>query len=54
VQDYKNLVDQKLRTAAELYRFMVDQFQESRAFLLELIVVLILVIEIILAFRGKF
>jgi hypothetical protein len=54
VQDYKNLVDQKLRTAAELYRFMVDQFQESRAFLLELIIIFILVIEIILAFKGKF
>ncbi len=54
VQDYKNLVDQKLRTAAELYRFMVDQFQESRSFLLELIVIFILVIEIILAFKGKF
>jgi hypothetical protein len=54
VQDYKNLVDQKLRTAAELYRSMVDQFQESRSFLLELIVIFILVIEIILAFKGKF
>jgi hypothetical protein len=54
VQDYKNLVDQKLRAAAELYRFMVDQFQESRAFLLELIVVFILVIEIVLAFKGRF
>lgn len=54
VQDYKNLVDQKLRTAAELYRFMVDQFQESRSFLLELVVIFILVLEIILAFKGKF
>ena len=53
VHDYRNLVDQKLRTAAELYRFMVDQFQESRAFLLELIVVFILVLEIVLAFKGK-
>lgn len=54
VQDYKNLVDQKLHAAAELYRFMVDEFQESRSFLLELVVILILVIEIILAFKGKF
>lgn len=52
--DYRNLVDRKLRTAAELYQFMVDQLQESRAFLLELIVVFILVIEIILAFKGRF
>jgi len=27
--DYKALVDQKLRTAGELYRFMVDQFNQT-------------------------
>jgi hypothetical protein len=53
VQDYRNVVDRKLQTAAEVYRSMVDQFQESRAFLLELIVILILLIEIILAVRGR-
>jgi len=47
VLDYKNLVTQKLRTAEDLYRFMVDQFHQARAFLLELLVVIILVIEII-------
>jgi hypothetical protein len=53
VPDYKNLVTQKLRTADDLYRFMVDQFNQSRAFLLESAVVVILVIELIFLFRGK-
>ncbi len=53
VPDYKNLVQQKLQTAEELYRFMVDQFNQSRAFVLELMVVVILVIELIWLFRGK-
>ncbi len=53
VPDYKNLVKAKLRTADDLYRFMVDQFNQSRAFLLESAVVIILVIELIFLFRGK-
>ena len=53
VPDYRDLVTQKVRTAEELYRFMVDQFNQSRAFLLELTVVIILVIELFYFFRGK-
>lgn len=53
VGDYRRLVDTKLHTAAELYRFMMDQFHSSRAFVLELMVVVILVIELIYLFRGK-
>jgi hypothetical protein len=53
VPDYKDLVTQKLNTAEELYRFMVDQFNQSRAFVLELMVVVILIIELIYAFKGK-
>ncbi len=53
VPDYKDLVQEKLRTAEELYRFMVDQFNQSRAFVLELMVVVILIIELIWVFRGK-
>jgi hypothetical protein len=53
VTDYRRLVDQKLRTAGELYRFMVDQFNQTRSFVLELSVVIILIIEIIFLFRGK-
>lgn len=53
VPDYKDLVKEKLQTAEDLYRFMVDQFNQSRAFVLELMVVIILVIELVYFFRGK-
>ena len=53
VPDYRDLVTQKVRTAEELYRFMVDQFNQGRAFLLELTVVIILVIELGSLFRGR-
>jgi hypothetical protein len=53
VPDYKDLVQQKLQTAEELYRFMVDEFNQSRAFVLELMVVIILIIELVYFFRGK-
>jgi hypothetical protein len=53
VPDYKDLVTQKLQTAEDLYRFMMDQFNQSRAFVLELMVVIILIIELIYFFRGK-
>ena len=53
VPDYKDLVTQKAQTAEELYRFMVDQFNQSRAFVLELMVVIILIIELVYFFRGK-
>jgi hypothetical protein len=53
VTDYKTLVNQKLQTAEELYRFMVDQFHQSRAFVLELMVVIILIIDLIYLFKGQ-
>lgn len=53
VPDYRRLVEQKLRTAGELYRFMVDQFNQARSFVLELAIVVILIIEFIFLFRGK-
>jgi uncharacterized Rmd1/YagE family protein len=53
VPDYKDLVQQKIDTAEDLYRFMVDQFNQSRAFFLEFTVVIILIIELIYLFRGK-
>ncbi len=53
VPDYKDLVTQKVHTAEELYRFMVDQFNQSRAFVLELTVVVILVVELVYLFHGK-
>jgi hypothetical protein len=53
VPDYKDLVKEKLQTAEDLYRFMVDQFNQSRAFVLELMVVVILIIELIYFFKGR-
>ena len=53
VPDYRNLVAQKLKTAEDLYDYMVEQFNQSRAFFLEATVVLILLIELYYFFRGK-
>ena len=53
VPEYKNLVNEKLKTAENLYRFLIDEFQQSRSFVLEVMVVIILVIELIYLFRGK-
>jgi hypothetical protein len=52
VPDYRNLVEDKLRTAGNLYQFMVDQFHQSRAFVLELTIVIILIIDLYFLFRG--
>lgn len=53
VPDYRKLVDQKLDTAGELYRFMMDRFHQGRGFVLELMVVVILIIELVFLFKGK-
>jgi len=52
VQDYKNLVKEKLTTAGELYRFLIDQFHQTRNFVLELAIVVILIIELYRSLRG--
>ena len=52
VPDYKNLVAEKLKAAESLHQDMTDRFNESRAFFLEVVVVLILLIELWAAFRG--
>ncbi len=51
VADYRNLVEQKLRIAGDLYEFMVNEFHQARGFVLEVMVVAILVIELIHVFR---
>jgi hypothetical protein len=53
VPDYRNLVMQKLKTAEDLHTFLIDEFHQGRAFVLELMVVIILIIELVYAFRGK-
>ncbi len=53
VEDYRRLVESKLHTAGELYEFMMDQFHEGRAFVMELVIILILIIDLVFIFRGK-
>jgi hypothetical protein len=52
VVEYQELVRDKLRTASELYGFLIDEFQQSRMFLLEFAVVIILLIELFYFFKG--
>ena len=53
VPDYRDLVEQKLKTAEELHQYMLEQFNQARGFFLEVVVVLILLIELVFLFRGK-
>jgi hypothetical protein len=53
VNDYRDLVDEKLKTAGDLYEAMVGEFHQARAFLLEVMVVAILIIDLVFLFRGK-
>ena len=53
VPDYRALVEQKLRTAGELYDFMVDQFNEARTFVLEVAIAIACLLDVILLFRGR-
>ncbi|HWP83922.1 MAG TPA: hypothetical protein VNN17_01925 [Terriglobia bacterium] len=53
VPDYRKLVDDKLQTAAALYHSMMEQFHRSSAFVLELMVVIILIIDLIFLLRSE-
>lgn len=53
VPEYRNLVDEKLRTAGELYDSMIDQFHDSRSFVLEVAVAILAVLDVLLLFAGK-
>ncbi len=53
VPDYRNLVNAKLSDARDLYDSLVNEFHQSRAFLLEVMVVVILLIEIAFLFKGN-
>ena len=49
----RTLVDEKLKTAGELYEFMVAQFNERRMFALEVVVAVLVLLDVILLLRGK-
>lgn len=53
VDDYRTLVAEKLKTAGELYEFMVAQFNERRMFALELVVAVLVLLDVILLLRGE-
>lgn len=53
VNDYKTLVAEKLKTAEELYDFMVAQFNERRMFALEVVVAVLVLLDVILLLRGR-
>ena len=53
VNDYRDLVDEKLKAAGDLYEAMVGEFHQARTFLLEVMVVAILIIDLVFLFRGK-
>jgi len=53
VPDYRNLVDEKLRTVGELYDVMVDQFNEARSFIVELAVAVLALLDVLFLFRLK-
>lgn len=52
VDDYRNLVDEKLRTVGELYDFMTDQFNEARSFVVELGIAILALLDVILLLKG--
>ncbi len=51
VGDYRKLVDEKLRTAGDLYTFMVNEFHQARAFVMEAAIVIILIIDLYFLFK---
>lgn len=53
VPDYRNLVEQKLHTFGELYDSMVDRYNETRSFVLEVLVAILAVLDVIFLFRGR-
>ena len=53
VPEYRNLVDEKLRTAGELYDSMLDRYNETRSFVLEVLVAILAVLDVIFLLRGR-
>ena len=52
MNDYKTLVGEKLKTAGELYEFMVAEFNERRMFAVEIVVAILVLLDVILLLRG--
>jgi len=53
VEDYRTLVDEKLKTLGELYESMVDRYNETRSFVLEILVAILAALDVIFLFRDR-
>jgi uncharacterized Rmd1/YagE family protein len=53
VVEYRDLVEKKLKVARELYEFMVNQFNETRAFVLEVAVAVLALVDVLLLLTHK-
>jgi uncharacterized Rmd1/YagE family protein len=53
VQGYRTLVEKKLETFGELYDSMVDHYNETRSFVLEVLITILAVLDVIFLFRGR-
>jgi hypothetical protein len=53
VEDYRTLVDEKLKTLGELYESMVDRYNEMRSFVLEILVAILAALDVIFLFRER-
>jgi len=46
--DWEQQIDSKLKTIAEIYRYAADEAQETRALILELTVIVLILIEVVI------
>jgi hypothetical protein len=53
VEDYRKLVEEKLHTFGELYDSRVDQFNDTRSFVLEVLITILAILDVIFLFRGR-
>jgi hypothetical protein len=53
VPDYRELVDEKLLAMGGLYEFMMDQFNETRSFVLEVAVTILALLDVLFLLRGR-
>jgi hypothetical protein len=53
VEDYRKLVDEKLQTFGELYDSMIERYNETRSFVLEVLVAILAILDVILLFRWR-
>jgi hypothetical protein len=52
VSEYRQLVDEKIETAGQLHEYMIDQFNEARTFVLEVVAAVLALIDVLFLLRG--